>query len=502
MGSSDPVDIAWRAGDPDTPVRRRAGRPHPDRARREARRRPVPGHQRRSSRPAASRGCSGLAFPPDASRPAVLRVLHRRCGDQVVASLRDARRDDPDGADPGSEAIVLRDARSVREPQRRRPGVRARWVPVCRHRRRRWRRRPARLGPAPRHAAGQGPASRRRARRRRGPPYRSPPTTRSRRRPALARRSGSPACATRGASGSIGRPATCGSATSGRARWEEIDVARAGVGGLDFGWNVMEGTHCYPDGGDDCPTDGLTLPVTEYGHDEGCSVTGGTVYRGSDQPALRGWYVFADYCSGRVLGDRPAGDDAATTDPRPRQRPPRSAPSRRTRPESCSRPTSAAGLPPRGRRRRQLTRAGSGARRSRAQRARSHRHADRDLHGAGLDRASPTSAAAIIRSAFIADRVGAPRPPSTHVEHADDREAGRLGQDVSARPCRGHRPSRASRSAGAGSATRNVSWSRLVAPAAERPIDDRTEPGRGRGPSPRRRSRARSRPGPAPGSSR
>ena len=44
---------------------------------------------------------------------------------------------------------------------------------------------------------------------------------------------------------------------------------------------------------------GLTLPVTEYGHDQGCSVTGGTVYRGTASPALAGFYVFSDYCSGR-----------------------------------------------------------------------------------------------------------------------------------------------------------------------------------------------------------
>jgi glucose/arabinose dehydrogenase len=83
----------------------------------------------------------------------------------------------------------------------------------------------------------------------------------------------------------------------GQGDWEEIDVARDGVGGLDFGWNVMEGTHCFQPS-DGCSTDGLTLPVTEYGHDLGCSVTGGTVYRGTAWPALQGFYVFSDYCSG------------------------------------------------------------------------------------------------------------------------------------------------------------------------------------------------------------
>jgi glucose/arabinose dehydrogenase len=95
----------------------------------------------------------------------------------------------------------------------------------------------------------------------------------------------------------------------GQNALEEIDVARAGVGGLDFGWNVMEGSSCYRDPGSDCQTGELTLPVTEYGHDLGCSVTGGTVYRGAAQPALRGWYVFSDYCSGRFWIVDAAADD-------------------------------------------------------------------------------------------------------------------------------------------------------------------------------------------------
>jgi glucose/arabinose dehydrogenase len=99
----------------------------------------------------------------------------------------------------------------------------------------------------------------------------------------------------------------------GQGAWEEVDVARKGIGGLDYGWNVMEGTHCFsaPDG--ECVTDGLTLPVTEYGHDFGCSVVGGTVYRGTAQPSLAGWYVFADYCSGYVWVLDPTDD--GPTDP-------------------------------------------------------------------------------------------------------------------------------------------------------------------------------------------
>jgi glucose/arabinose dehydrogenase len=85
----------------------------------------------------------------------------------------------------------------------------------------------------------------------------------------------------------------------GQNAWEEIDVVRAGsAGGLDFGWNIVEGTHCFRGGATTCDTTGLTPPVAEYGHDQGCSVTGGAVYRGAAFPPLQGWYVFSDYCTG------------------------------------------------------------------------------------------------------------------------------------------------------------------------------------------------------------
>lgn len=86
----------------------------------------------------------------------------------------------------------------------------------------------------------------------------------------------------------------------GQGSREEIDVARAGVGGLDYGWNIMEGSTCFRDGGDDCATPQLTLPVAELDHSTPgvCSVVGGTVYRGEASPSLAGWYVFADYCAG------------------------------------------------------------------------------------------------------------------------------------------------------------------------------------------------------------
>lgn len=92
----------------------------------------------------------------------------------------------------------------------------------------------------------------------------------------------------------------------GQAAWEEIDVARAGVGGLNFGWNEMEGAHCYGSGA--CSTDGLTLPVSEYARDLGCTVIGGYVYRGAQFPFLVGTYLSADYCSGRIFAIGAASD--------------------------------------------------------------------------------------------------------------------------------------------------------------------------------------------------
>jgi glucose/arabinose dehydrogenase len=85
----------------------------------------------------------------------------------------------------------------------------------------------------------------------------------------------------------------------GQDRYEEIDKEGAGfAGGRNYGWNVMEGTHCYPPGSS-CNKTGKTLPIAVYGHDLGCSITGGYVYRGSHRD-LQGQYVFGDYCSGRI----------------------------------------------------------------------------------------------------------------------------------------------------------------------------------------------------------
>ena len=84
----------------------------------------------------------------------------------------------------------------------------------------------------------------------------------------------------------------------GQNRWEEIDVVPAARPGLDYGWNVMEGSHCF--GREGCDTRNRVAPAVEYGHGDGCSVTGGFVYRGKRIPALVGHYLYADYCSGWI----------------------------------------------------------------------------------------------------------------------------------------------------------------------------------------------------------
>ncbi len=91
----------------------------------------------------------------------------------------------------------------------------------------------------------------------------------------------------------------------GQNRWEEIDVVEASRPGLNFGWNLMEGAHCFRWPG--CGTAGLVRPALEYGHSQGCSVTGGFVYRGRAIPGLAGHYFYGDYCSGWVRSFRFAG---------------------------------------------------------------------------------------------------------------------------------------------------------------------------------------------------
>lgn len=92
----------------------------------------------------------------------------------------------------------------------------------------------------------------------------------------------------------------------GQNRWEEINFVPSNLGGgLNFGWDYLEGTHQF----EGSPPAGLDLiqPVAEYDHSQGCSVTGGYVYRGQALPEWQGIYIYGDYCTGFVWGMLPTG---------------------------------------------------------------------------------------------------------------------------------------------------------------------------------------------------
>lgn len=96
----------------------------------------------------------------------------------------------------------------------------------------------------------------------------------------------------------------------GQNAWEEINYQSSqSTGGENYGWRLKEGEVCFnPSSG--CDPGGLTDPIHVYSHSFGrCSVTGGFVYRGSDIPAVAGYYFFADWCTGEVFAlDDPTGN--------------------------------------------------------------------------------------------------------------------------------------------------------------------------------------------------
>jgi glucose/arabinose dehydrogenase len=97
----------------------------------------------------------------------------------------------------------------------------------------------------------------------------------------------------------------------GQNLFEYIFVVGANnVTGHNFGWNITEGFHCF--GKASCEVKGLTPPVMEYSHKEGCSISGGFVYRGKALPELQGHYFYADYCTAMVRSFRWA--DGKATD--------------------------------------------------------------------------------------------------------------------------------------------------------------------------------------------
>jgi glucose/arabinose dehydrogenase len=92
----------------------------------------------------------------------------------------------------------------------------------------------------------------------------------------------------------------------GQNDWEEVERV---VKGGNYGWDCYEGFASYePDG---CPSSGFVAPRAVYSHDDGsCSVTGGYVYRGPSMPELDGWYVYGDFCSGKIWAVNTVGSAA------------------------------------------------------------------------------------------------------------------------------------------------------------------------------------------------
>ncbi len=100
----------------------------------------------------------------------------------------------------------------------------------------------------------------------------------------------------------------------GEERWEEVDRATTAEGrgrGVNYGWSVMEAMECMTAG---CDQTGLTLPILQYSHDEGCAITGGYVYRGGALPSLQGQYLYGDYCGGWVRSIPAQGDPGVPTE--------------------------------------------------------------------------------------------------------------------------------------------------------------------------------------------
>ena len=106
----------------------------------------------------------------------------------------------------------------------------------------------------------------------------------------------------------------------GQDSWEEVDrIPRGTAPGGNYGWSYYEGTHVYNNGnGNPKPTGRVVFPVAQYPHvpasgPGNCSITGGYVYRGPGLPSLRGYYLYADYCSGRIWRRRATGGPSQET---------------------------------------------------------------------------------------------------------------------------------------------------------------------------------------------
>ena len=94
----------------------------------------------------------------------------------------------------------------------------------------------------------------------------------------------------------------------GQDRIEEVDIIEAGK---NYGWNIMEGSECFR--AQSCDTTGLIMPIVDYTHQQGQSITGGYIYRGSRLPDLVGKYIYADFMTGRIWALAWDGETASVT---------------------------------------------------------------------------------------------------------------------------------------------------------------------------------------------
>jgi glucose/arabinose dehydrogenase len=94
----------------------------------------------------------------------------------------------------------------------------------------------------------------------------------------------------------------------GQNSYEEVNVIESGK---NYGWDIMEASHCFA--ATSCDRRGLTLPVHEYGRQDGISITGGFVYRGKAIPNLTGKYIFGDFGSGNIWALSEAGNGRYTS---------------------------------------------------------------------------------------------------------------------------------------------------------------------------------------------
>ena len=249
-------------------------------------------------------GLLGLAFHPDYARNGRFYVDYtNRAGDTRVVEYRRAS---ATRAEPCQRARVLL---GVDQPFANHNGGALAFGPdgdaVHRHRRRRQRRRPARATARTRTRCSASCCASTWTAAAAGAPTASRPATRS---PTAAagRRSTPTACATRGASRSTAPAAISGSATSARAPSRRSTTGPRDTGaGTNFGWRAFEGRSVHIGGAQALEGPARqTPPVAQYTHAQGCSVTGGYVYRGTKVPALQGRYVYADFCSGTVWSMR------------------------------------------------------------------------------------------------------------------------------------------------------------------------------------------------------